>query len=81
MGLFRLLIWIAIIAAAIWLWRRITRPKAAQTEQPKPSAEPTPMVRCQHCGVHVPRDHALANGEQWYCSQAHLEQGPHDNGR
>lgn len=81
MGLFRLLIWIAIIAAAIWLWRRITRPKAAQTEQPKPSAEPAPMVRCQHCGVHVPRDHALANGEQWYCSQAHLEQGPHDNGR
>lgn len=81
MGLFRLLILIAIIAAAFWLWRRISRPKDTQPDSQKASREPAPMVRCQHCGVHVPRNNALADGEQWYCSQAHLEQGPHDNGR
>ncbi|SFW84256.1 hypothetical protein EDB98_12047 [Pseudomonas fluorescens] len=34
------------------------------------------MVRCAQCGVHLPRDRALALEQQWYCSQAHLEQGP-----
>jgi uncharacterized protein len=33
------------------------------------------MVRCAQCGVHVPRDKALAQGAQWFCSQAHLDQG------
>jgi uncharacterized protein len=71
--MFRLLFWIAVIAAAVWLWRRFTRPAAPAT---KPQDEqPAPMVRCAHCGVHVPRDKALPQAQLWYCSQAHLEQG------
>ena len=66
----RLLFWIALIAAAVWLWRRIKRPPSAKAEP----AQPAPMVRCAHCGVHVPRDHALVQGTRWYCSQAHLDQ-------
>ncbi|MBS7663927.1 hypothetical protein I0D00_18545 [Pseudomonas lalucatii] len=73
MGLFRLLILIAIVATAYWLWRRFIR-------APRPSgrtdAQPAPMVRCARCGVHVPRDDALNQDARWYCSQAHLEQGP-----
>jgi len=71
MGLFRLLFWIAVIAAAVWLWRRLSRPT-----RPTPKQDSAvPMVRCAHCGVHVPRTQALAQGERWYCSRAHLEQG------
>ncbi len=73
MGLFRLLFWIAIIAAAVWLWRRLSRPA------PRPDhkgTSPAPMVRCAHCGVYLPREHALPQADLWYCSQAHLEQGP-----
>ncbi|MDG1582082.1 PP0621 family protein [Pseudomonas sp. GOM6] len=66
----RLLFWIALIAAVVWLWRRINRPKPASTE----AEQPAPMVRCAHCGVHVPRDKALPQGTRWYCSQAHLNQ-------
>ena len=73
MGLFRLLFWIAIIAAAFWLWRRVTRP--ARRSEPK-RQNPAPMVRCAHCGVYLPREEALTKSDQWYCSQAHLEQGP-----
>lgn len=80
MGLFRLLFWIAIIAAAFWLWRRFTRSTAARPKAPEASQQPAPMVRCQCCGIHVPRDHALAKGEHWFCSQAHLEQGPQSSG-
>ena len=68
MGLFRLLFWLAVIFAAFWLWRRMTRkPTPKQTLA-------TPMVRCTQCGVHVPRERAIFNDEHWYCSQAHLEQ-------
>ncbi|TWC27054.1 uncharacterized protein FBY03_1474 [Pseudomonas sp. SJZ079] len=72
MGLFRLLLLIAIVAAAFWFWRRITRP-APHPSDKKPG--PVPMVRCEHCGIHVPRAHAFAQDQHWYCSQAHLELG------
>ncbi|MGN8277287.1 PP0621 family protein [Pseudomonas sp. SMN5] len=74
----RLLFWIALIAAAVWFWRKYKGASAA----PRTSRErdATPMVRCAQCGVHLPRDRALALEQQWYCSQAHLEQGPDPRG-
>lgn len=80
MGLFRLLLLVAIIAAAFWLWRRFTQPTAPRSNKPTDRTTPTPMVRCEQCGTHVPRDLALVKDERWFCSQAHLEQGPHSSG-
>ncbi|WP_212630594.1 PP0621 family protein [Pseudomonas sp. KB-10] len=78
MGLFRLLFWIAVIFAAIWIWRRyISKPKSTRPAE----GAAAPMVRCAHCGVHVPKPQALSQNQQWYCSQAHLEQGPHAGDR
>ncbi|MBE7376943.1 PP0621 family protein [Pseudomonas lopnurensis] len=76
MGLFRLLFWIALIAAAFWLWRRLSSKKAS----PRNQQTTLPMVRCAQCGIHVPQDQALQAGEQWYCSRAHLEQGSKPGG-
>ncbi|QXH94142.1 PP0621 family protein [Pseudomonas ogarae] len=70
----RLLFWIALIAAAVWFWRKFKSTSSA-SHAPREQDAP-PMVRCAHCGVHLPRDRALALEQQWYCSQAHLEQGP-----
>jgi len=77
MGLFRLLFWIALIAAAFWLWRRLMQKKAAA----KPHQTTLPMVRCAQCGVHVPQDQALQSQDRWYCSRAHLEQDSNAGGR
>lgn len=71
--MFRLLFWIALIAAAVWLWRRLKKP-AASTQTARED-EPAPMVRCAHCGVHVPRDKALTQDTLWFCSPAHRDQG------
>ncbi|ARS47795.1 PP0621 family protein [Ectopseudomonas hydrolytica] len=80
MGLFRLLFWVAVIFAAIWIWRRfISQPKRPRPSEDKHTA--APMVRCAHCGVHVPQSQALSQDQRWYCSQAHLEQGPHTGDR
>jgi uncharacterized protein len=73
----RLLFWIAVIFAAIWLWRKFKAPAApSQSNRAPREQDASPMVRCAHCGVHLPRDRALGVQQQWYCSQAHLEQGP-----
>ena len=78
MGLFRLLFWVAIIFAAIWIWRRFI----SKAKSPRPTEDAAaPMVRCAHCGVHIPKAQALSQDQQWYCSQAHLEQGPHSGER
>ena len=69
----RLLFWIAVIAAAVWFWRKFKSP-AAKQQRPAPDA--ALMVRCAHCGVHLPQDRALSSRQAWYCTQAHLEQGP-----
>jgi uncharacterized protein len=73
------LFWIALIVAAISFWRKNKR----QASSPKSPAEleAAPMVRCAHCGVHLPRDRALSLQQKWYCSQAHLEQGPGSSDR
>jgi uncharacterized protein len=34
------------------------------------------MVRCEHCGVHLPISDALALGERRYCSAAHRDARP-----
>ena len=71
--MFRLLFWIVVIFAAIWLWRRFKTPSKSRPE-PRQQDETQPMVRCAQCGVHVPRSHALSQDNRWYCSRAHLEQ-------
>ena len=78
----RLLFWIVLIFAAVWLWRKFKAPAAAnQSSRPAREQDAAPMVRCAHCGVHLPRDRALSVQQQWYCSQAHLEQGPGSSDR
>lgn len=67
----RLLFLIALFALVWWLWRSLARPKP--TRPPAAPKEQT-MVRCAHCGVHVPQGEALAHDSRWYCCRDHLEQ-------
>ncbi|MFC6339264.1 hypothetical protein GIR22_17510 [Pseudomonas sp. CCM 7891] len=69
-----LLFWIVPITVVVWLWRKSKRSAQAQQRPSEPGA--TPMVRCAHCGVHIPQDRALGSRQEWYCTPAHLELGP-----
>ena len=75
----RLLFWVVVIFVAVWAWRKFKTP-AVSTRAPG-SDQALPMVRCAHCGLHVPDNSALRQGNLWYCSQAHLQQGPAASGR
>lgn len=48
---------------------------APQRESP-PQAASSTMVRCAHCGVHLPQAEAVASGPLNYCSPQHRDAGP-----
>ena len=76
------LVVLLVIGVVFWVWRQNRKQdiREAQAQQQAPRV-PQAMVRCAHCGVHLPRDRALSLQQQWYCSQAHLEQGPGSSDR
>ena len=49
--------------------RSLGEDKGAKPNTAKPSGED--MVRCAHCGVHLPVSESLLSGGQYYCSEAH----------
>ncbi|WP_052501618.1 PP0621 family protein [Thiomicrospira microaerophila] len=36
------------------------------------------MVRCAHCGIHLPQSEAYYDGQHTYCSEGHMQKGPKD---
>ncbi|HQQ69348.1 MAG TPA: PP0621 family protein [Alicycliphilus sp.] len=71
------LIVLAVIAVVYALWRsqRAAPPSQRPATRPRPAA-PQEMVRCAHCGVHLPRGEALEHGGHSYCCRAHQDLGP-----
>ena len=73
------LVLFAVLAVVYAVWRaqrRASAPRQGNTQRP-PIAPPQDMVRCAHCGVHLPRGDAVPEGaHMYYCSTAHRDRGP-----
>ncbi len=83
----KLLFWIVLIILVLFVARiagRIAADRQAgaqRDKKPGRSAPPPPkplesMVRCAHCGIHLPRSEALLQNGQTWCSAEHARQGP-----
>ncbi|MEY5099666.1 MAG: hypothetical protein RJA36_2385 [Pseudomonadota bacterium] len=69
---------LAVVLTAIWIWRHRRDEERRDAPPPRrPDIPPTPalMVACRHCGVHLPRDQAIAGRLGHYCSAEHLRLG------
>jgi uncharacterized protein len=66
----RWLLVVAVVLFVLWLIRR-----GAGRASGTPPGSPQPMVRCAHCGVHLPRGDALMLGEQAFCCASHRDAG------
>jgi len=78
----KLLLWaIAILAALIVmrLWTHHKAHGAARRNQPTArhsgDVPPEAMVRCAHCGIHLPRSEALMQHGQLWCCEEHARLG------
>ncbi len=68
----RLLVLIVLVVLAVWFIRR-----ALRRLQPgdKPLVKDGELVRCAHCGVHLPRSEARQADGILYCSEEHARLG------
>ncbi|MDX3896222.1 MULTISPECIES: PP0621 family protein [Pusillimonas] len=82
----KLIFWAIVILAVLLVARILARQHDKQASAPRadslprrgaapPVDQPESMVRCAHCGIHMPRSEALLiNGETW-CSSEHAKLG------
>jgi len=63
-----LLLIIAVIAAVLIL-KQLYGPRKKPTIKKIPAS--TTIVRCEHCGVHIPKEEALYVDQQYFCSEEH----------
>ena len=67
----RLLFLLVIFIVIYWLFK-VYRRQVPKDEYPKNiSGQPEDMVRCVHCGVHLPKHESILAGSEYYCSEAH----------
>ena len=74
----RLIVLIVLAVLAVWLIRRALRGPAARTDIDKKNtsqADGGELVRCAHCGVHLPRSEARQAAGALYCSEEHARLG------
>jgi len=71
---------LAVVVVAIWLWRKARREELQSGTPPPPPpapgaiAPPQAMLRCAHCGLHLPAADAVRGPDgAAYCSAAHLK--------
>ena len=71
MGLFRLI----LLGLVIWLFFRLYQRfiKGHSSQKQETRKIDGDMVRCKHCGIHIPESEAINKDNDYYCSQDHLE--------
>jgi uncharacterized protein len=72
----RFLILALVVALLLWMLFGRSRKRTADSA-PRPR-QPTAFAVCAHCGVHLPMNDAVLDGQTAYCSDAHRLAGPRD---
>jgi len=78
----KILFWVGVILLLLLVSRLLAQHKARQRQQrSRPArqrggpASPQAMVRCAHCGVHLPVAEAVRVHGQTFCSNDHARLG------
>ncbi|WP_294770096.1 PP0621 family protein [uncultured Rhodoferax sp.] len=64
-----------VVFLVAWRWRSARSHGMVQKQQAKAraAAQPTQMVACAQCGLHLPQHDALPGRRGNYCSAAHRQ--------
>lgn len=78
----KLLVVLLVVAVALWALLARSRGAGRSPSGRRPVPPPAPggasedMVRCAHCGVHLPATDALQAAGRSYCGPDHAAAGP-----
>lgn len=70
----KFVLFVLAVLALVWLLRGARRrvpPPQTPPASPRPEDAAQTMVRCEHCGVHLPRNEALPGRGGVFCGEAH----------
>jgi len=75
-----MIIRLIVIGLLIWVFflvfKQVKRRQRRDRENgEKPNEPPAKIVRCAHCGVHIPSSDALFRDERAYCCPEHRNAG------
>ena len=70
------LILLGVVFGVIW-WIKLSRPTSASNKSSAAHDQPLNMVRCAHCGLHLPENEAIQSRNAVYCSDAHRALAEH----
>jgi len=67
------LLFLALVGLVVWFWqsRKAARPSEKAAKPPDAVQD---MVRCSHCGLHLPAADAVQGSHGIYCSVEHMNQ-------
>jgi uncharacterized protein len=65
-----------IVLVVLWIALRLLRSARRRSMADRRGSTTVPLVRCAHCGTHVPAQDALERDHRHYCSVEHLNAGP-----
>ncbi|MDX1250883.1 MAG: hypothetical protein IDH49_01245 [Gammaproteobacteria bacterium] len=66
-----------LLVVVVWLVFRLVKRflnRPSKDSSRISSKQPGDMVRCEQCGLHIPKIEAMRDGEHYYCSRQHLEE-------
>ena len=80
----KVLLLLVLVAIGIWMLttksriaRRQDKPTTSKSQaESQTSPDPQAMVRCAHCGLHLPAADALTLGSDSFCGEPHRRLGP-----
>ncbi len=68
----------AIVMLVVWRWHSARRgPQRPLQTAKSPTLAPTDMLRCSHCGLHVPAQDAVRGARGAYCGAPHRDLAEH----
>jgi uncharacterized protein len=76
----RFLILALVVGLVVWLLFGRSRKRRADGAKAEATRSPTAFAVCAHCGVHLPMNDAVLDGQTAYCSDAHRLAGPRQRG-
>lgn len=67
----RLLFLVVIFIVIYWLFKSYRNRVSKDQATGDASSQAEDMVRCAHCGVHLPKHESTMAGGKYFCNEAH----------
>lgn len=66
------LFFLVVIVLLVYVLIKSLRAQTLKNNIPPSAKVAENMVRCAHCGVHLPKGESVQSAGKFFCSQAHL---------